>query len=234
MECKVMTFNLKNDHQQLKRAKAICQMIREEDADLVGTQECSWELLQYFQKYLFHYIILKSSRGKKHEDDNVILVRKNRFQILRYGVYSLSPTPNIPYTKNFTSIQARTLSFVQVRDSETRFTFYNTHLDFLLPQARRYQLQVIQNIIPKGLNILVGDFNFYDNSFLRNFRKKRGLKEAFSKEIGSSFQIMPWRKPIDHIFIPMESKVLEVYKRSNVQNGMKLSDHSPIVVKIQI
>lgn len=236
MEYKIMTFNLKNDGHQLERAEVICYIIEREKADLIGTQECSLPMVSYLKNHLKDYIILQDSRGKRHEDDNLILVRKNRFKILDHGIYSLSAKENVSGTKNFTSIQPRKLSYVKVKDQKNIFSFYNTHLDFLFPSAKKYQLKVIKKILLQDENIekvLVGDFNLTENKIFRQFKVELGLKDALSNDFGSSYKKINLKKSIDHILVNQDNKIIDFYKCDYTLNGIEASDHYPIVVKIK-
>lgn len=236
MEYKIMTFNLKNDHHQLTRAKAICHIIEHEDADLIGTQECSYQMVTYFQKHLKNYMILQDSRSKEHEDDNLILVHKGKFEILGSGIYSLSSKENIPGTKNLTSIQPRKLSFVKVKDQKRVFSFYNTHLDFLLTHCKKYQLQVIQKILNQDTikdKILVGDFNTTTNKYFQKFMIRAGLYDIIPDDSGFSFNSRLFRKPIDHILVNPNIIMKDLYKY-NISSNEKVSDHYPILAKVKI
>lgn len=127
---------------------------------------------------------------------------------------------------------------------------YNTHLDFLLPQARAFQLKKIIEKIEKDYQrerkpyILMGDFNASPNSKL--IRKLRECHDGKTKFIAvqdqdtSLYEVTTMGMfvgktkgmHIDYIFVSEEFKIKSVDIVRYHKNNKYPSDHYPLVADI--
>lgn len=227
MPYKIMTLNIKNSNLKKwdfsKRIIPLCHFIVKENLDIVCLQECSKEMLLKLKVKLYDYFCLSG------ENSNPILVRKDKFTILKKKEFYLSNNPLIK-SKLFLSVQNRTCFCVFLRANNQNIVIYNTHLDFLLNCIKKRQLLVISKLIKEEdySNIIVaGDFNTTNSKIVRDFCQGNKLTN-FTKNIGSTF-MYGVNKNVDYILGSLNIKNLKTFKKDNRYLGILLSDHYPVI-----
>lgn len=100
---KVVTFNIRRDCDggtiQVfeNRKPLIRERILAEKADLIGFQEVLPHMAQWLEEALTGYCVLSCGRGAEFDDEAVtIAFRRDRFHLLGYRTFWLSPTEDIP------------------------------------------------------------------------------------------------------------------------------------------
>lgn len=166
---KVMTFNLRRrkvsdganmwDH----RRDAAAEVLRREAPDLVGTQEGLHEQVDYLAERFPEYGVLGEARfGGRNDEFNAILYRKDRFDVAQSGDFWLSDTPHLAGSRTWGNLVPRMATWARFTDKDTGqpFVHLNTHLDHLVPSARRRGAQLIHDRLPKDVPVIVtGDLN---------------------------------------------------------------------------
>ncbi|HWH08216.1 MAG TPA: endonuclease/exonuclease/phosphatase family protein [Candidatus Thermoplasmatota archaeon] len=166
---KVMTFNLRRDKASdgengwEQRRHAAAEVIRRHAPDLVGTQEGLPGQVGYLESHFPEYGFLGEARfGGRNDEFNAILYRKDRFKVLGTGNFWLSDTPDVPGSRTWGNLVPRMATWARFMDKDTGNVFHhlNTHLDHLVPRARKLGALLIQKRLPQDVPVLMtGDFN---------------------------------------------------------------------------
>ena len=166
---KVMTFNLRrrkpSDGANIwdERREAAAEVIRRHTPDIVGTQEGLHEQVGYLLEHFPEYGMIGEARfGGKKDEFNAIFYRKDRFKVLSTGNFWHSNTPHLAGSRTWGNLVPRMATWAQFQDKDTGYTFHhlNTHLDHLVPTARRRAATLIARHLPKDMPCIVtGDFN---------------------------------------------------------------------------
>lgn len=166
---RVMTFNLRRRKESdgpntwVERRDAAVEIIRRQAPDILGTQEGLEDQVAYLLANHHEYGVLGEARfGGRHDEFNAILYRRDRFDVLDHGNFWLSDTPDAPGSRSWGNLVPRMATWARFRDRDTGLSFFhlNTHLDHLVPSARRKGAQLIHNRLPEHLPVLMtGDFN---------------------------------------------------------------------------
>ena len=246
---KIGSFNIKNTlnkKDSINNAKVIAQIIKEENIDILGTQELTKYSEIELNKNLEDYKCYGSYRlGKylfknsKFNENNIIITNKKVTE---------NKTIWLPWiAKNFSdlkksiikkSIMPRIATIITINDQELgKIKMINTHLDHKIINIKEKQLEKIKNLIEKTEKnyqiILTGDFNLQEKDevfqkFIKDL-EQLNMKKVIIEEntwIGKNGK----ERQIDHIFIPNTWKILE----KGILNNKEISDHKPIYVKVEI
>jgi endonuclease/exonuclease/phosphatase family metal-dependent hydrolase len=179
---KVGTYNIRvasadvNSTNAWKYRKGdLANLVRKLDLDIVAFQEVRPNQREFLQKAFPEYTV----SGFFHNDaqkqnvgtPNPIFFRKERFDLLKEGIFWLSETPDVPNSKSWDSALPRLCSWVILtnKTSGTTLCFANVHTDHISKLAREKGMEVVLNrldeIAPKGASvILVGDHNCRENA----------------------------------------------------------------------
>lgn len=166
---KVMTFNLRRHKASdglnawAHRRYAAAEVIRRHAPDIVGTQEGLQDQVAYLEEQFQEYGFLGEARfGGRSDEFNAILYRKDRFKVNAHGNFWLSDTPDVPGSRSWGNLVPRMATWARFLDKDTGAVFHhlNTHLDHLVPSARRKGAALIQSRLPTDVPVIVtGDFN---------------------------------------------------------------------------
>lgn len=242
-EMRLMCINLwnnitikKSKNNYIKRAFVISKIIKNENIDIIFTQEMSYKMMKLLSKLLPLYKFVYGERTNgRNEEANCIII-KNGIRIIDSKIFSLSKTPNKPNSKFLLDFFPRVLNFVGVYFNNKEYLLFNTHLDNVFQINRKKQLSVIMSLmkeykLKENNIILAGDFNMIFNDHLKKFSKALGLSNC-SERLGTTYRYFKNRKPIDHVFLSDEINLKKVYKYMDNIGGVFPSDHYPIIVDI--
>lgn len=266
----VMTFNILCSwckpieyDRWLDRIHYFQDIFQRHQPDLIGIQELMnakevHQLLDLNPAYSSLYYVDTSGLVEKNLCDAVIFYLKDRFEVIEYGVYWLSPTPDIPWTTGWAEAQLwRILIWAHLRQiSDGRELYFaSTHFDPNDPNQEMSAPLVLQRTEPWAKRmpaIVVGDFNtdrgeagYY---ILTNGIGGEGFHFIDTFDIAQSWYIETNQSPIpeydplqkiDHIFlsegttqwrVPRWAVDMYVYGEKNRYP----SDHYPIISEIEI
>jgi len=166
---KVMTFNLRRrkesdgDNTWCHRRDAAAEVIRRQAPDILGTQEGLEDQIGDLGCHFQEYGILGEARhGGRRDEFNAIFYRKDRFKPLATGNFWLSETPEVAGSRHWGNLVPRMATWARFldKDSGQEFAHVNTHLDHLVPGARKKGAELITRRMPKDVPlIMTGDFN---------------------------------------------------------------------------
>ncbi len=172
---KVMSFNIRQgggkdkDNRWEKRAYLVAETIEMFNPDLLGTQEVLGYQAAFLKKempgYGYHGVGRKD--GKTRGEYELILFRKQRFELIDSGHFWLSEKPQTPGSKSWDTSHTRMVSWVRLKDlknASAEFIFMNTHFDHIGRTARLESARMIrkraEGFMAEGIPIIIsGDFN---------------------------------------------------------------------------
>jgi endonuclease/exonuclease/phosphatase family metal-dependent hydrolase len=130
--------------------KVLCaEVIRSQQADLIGFQECYAVQLDYLKSQLPEFAsfsqFIRGPIGSNLNPLNAILYSRNRYEMTSAGGFWLSKTPHIADSVSWDSARPRFANWIDLKDRTTgrAFRFWNTHLDHKGETARREQARVL-------------------------------------------------------------------------------------------
>lgn len=178
---RVMTYNIRFDYEPdgvnrwPNRRRAVTDLIRHEDADVVGLQEVLPHQLDDIRADLSDiYDIVAVARADSRPgggDRMTILFRRTRFEAVEHGGFWLSQTPEIPGSVGWDASAPRNAAWTRLRHRASGSSSGHlpdvfvccTHLDHLGGEARVNGAKLIRQrmtALTRDLPLLVmGDFN---------------------------------------------------------------------------
>lgn len=262
LELKVMTFNVRYDNPEdgennwHKRKNEVFAMLKDQNCDLIGTQEVLANQLADFNAVMtdYDYVGIGREDGIDRGEFSAIFFKKDRFNVLDKGNFMLSETPDVFGSKGWDGACERIASWALLQDKATKkeVFFINTHLDHVGVQARREGVNLLQDKafeLAKGAQIiLTGDFNAEPESDVIlnvvNPNKEHYLIDSRSSAVEATGT--PWtfhdfdrlpvaeREYIDYIFLSPSIEVSKYAVLPMKFNGTLVSDHSPVIAEIAI
>jgi len=234
----------------IHRVGPIFEKIFEAAPDIIGFQEVSDRQIVYLERLLADYQLVGQFREADFTGEGTfIAVRKDRFQVLAYNTFWLSPTPYVPGSRfEEQSGCPRICNVVRLRHRESGFIFrmFNTHLDHIGEEARVLGMQCILselerlNSIAPFPAIITGDMNAKPESKAMTLCREFvpvPLKDV-SAELTSTFHGFKQLTgiKIDYIYMTADlaSRVVATGLWDSEKNGCYLSDHYPIWAEVQL
>lgn len=178
----VMSFNIRygtaNDGEnrwELRR-DLLFDVLREEDADVVGLQEALHfqirEIVEAVPVYAF--VGVGRDDGKEKGEHAAILYRKDRLRVLDSGTFWFSDTPEVPGSTSWGNRITRICTWARFADERGgSFYVFNLHLDHESQPSRERSVQLLaqrirERAVPGDPVIVTGDFNVgEDNGAIR-------------------------------------------------------------------
>lgn len=174
-ELRVMSFNIRTEtardirYAWMLRKHLVTERIREFDPDLLGLQECQdGEQAEFIRAQFPDYRFLAVHRGddtRNGREMAPLLYREGAFDLLDFGHFWISKTPDEPASKLFGAIFPRTVSWAQLCPRQYEgdsFYFFNTHFDYIplvLSSSATILRERILAISGDAPVVLAGDFN---------------------------------------------------------------------------
>ena len=214
--------------------------------DLIGFQETQPPQRQWLMDNLKEFETVGIGRGEDLlEESNVILFRRDRFDLIATDTFWLSDTPHKPGSRFFTdqSRCPRICTFAVLRDRENGkvFRHYNTHLDHIGAFAQAQGISLILNRIAADYAIwllpviLTGDLNVEpDSAVIRSILGFDGCGlplidvTANAGPTFHGFKKGEWDKKIDYIFTNLPCDISKTATIRDEKDGLPLSDHYPV------
>ncbi|NNC90686.1 MAG: endonuclease/exonuclease/phosphatase family protein [Akkermansiaceae bacterium] len=209
-ETVVATFNIryaspsdKGARAWPERRKAVLEIIRDMDSDVVGLQEALWSQVQYLRPALPGYKWAGSGRddGKKAGEFCAVGWKDDRFRLLQTGIFWLSDTPHTAGSKTWGNEVVRICTWVRLIDKKTGTSFYvfNTHWDHKHQGSRERAARMVAAQIDARQSkgdpvILMGDFNAKEDNPAVQYLT--GNKVALDGGNGAE----QWKRPLVDVF----------------------------------
>ena len=251
---KVISYNIRTiardgDNSWEHRQHATRNMLNSHNPDLFGLQEAMKPHLKYLDKFFPQYSRVGVGRddGKMAGEVMAIYYNTERFDLIDSGTFWLSETPD-KVSKGWDAAYNRTVTWVKVRDKESRkrFYYFNTHLDHKGRVAQTESIKLIVEKIkeiagPRATVILGGDFNVVPedeifaplNEFMHTARTTAEVTEE--KGTFNGFSERKRRNVIDHVFYRgRRAKCSEYHVLDGDYGAPYISDHYPVEVVLTL
>ncbi len=252
----IISYNIRYDNNwdienswKIRRNK-ISQILVQYSPSIIGIQEGLLNQVQYIDSSLIDYDYVGVGRddGKKKGEFCAIYFDTTRYVLLKNSTFWLSETPDT-ISVGWDAALERICTYGLFKDRITKeeFWVFNTHFDHIGVVAREKSSELILKRINK-INrqslpvILMGDFNSIPNSppvkeiktelsdalqiSVEKLQGPRGTFNGFNEDL-------PIEKRIDYIFTN-DLKVLSyTHINDRLNNNRHISDHLPVMIKIQ-
>jgi len=267
LDVRLMTFNIRYGtaedgvNRWEKRRDLVCDVLRQEDCDVIGLQEALKFQLDVILKEMPRYKFVGVGRddGKEAGEFAPILYRHDRFEVLESSTFWLSDSPDVPGSGSWEGEDVRICTWARLQEKGTWKTFYvyNTHLSAQSASARFHAVELIASRIAKRAYddpvVLLGDLNATEKSNPMRFLRGEisgptiprtlafGWVDTFrqlhpeAKRVGTFNGFIGDRKgpKIDYVLASAErTYVLEAYILDWNKAARYPSDHFPIVVRV--
>jgi endonuclease/exonuclease/phosphatase family metal-dependent hydrolase len=259
----VMTFNLRVDvprdgsNAWGNRAKKVNQLINNHQPTFIGTQEGLLRMIKEIEEDLTDYRwIGEGRRGGMADEFCAIFYHDKKLDVVEKGQFWLSEQPDTPNSISWESDFPRicTWGHFRLKNEDTEFIVFNTHLDHISQDARESGIHLIWKRISEHYDrkqipiILTGDLNSEPaNTVVRFLRGEASimnetvnLQDAFKvlkEPVGRTFHHFNGGtegEPIDYIFAGPEIKMLKTnVDRRKIDNAYP-SDHYPVISTLEI
>ncbi|MDR2813515.1 MAG: endonuclease/exonuclease/phosphatase family protein [Prevotellaceae bacterium] len=256
---RVMTFNIRYDNpgdslnSWQYRKDVAAEIIKEYDADLLGTQEVLNSQLNDLKARLPRYAAIGVGRtdGKEEGEYSAIFYKSDKLEEEKSGYFWLSETPDVAGSKGWDGACERIATWAILKEKNTgkRLFFINTHLDHVGKVARREGVKLLLERAKAESNglpvIITGDFNASPESEVirqaladGKFFDTRLLAPSVPEVSGTfhGFGEVPVEKRtiIDYVFVTGDVAVSSYTLVPEKRNGIYLSDHQPVFVNLEI
>lgn len=251
----VMTFNIRygtakdgEDEWTLRRAM-LFDVIREQDADIIGLQEALAFQIDEIVAAAPGYATIGVGRddaGAKGEF-SAILFRRSRFRIAEAGTFWFSDTPSVPGSRTWGNNITRICTWTRLIDRDGRgFYVFNLHLDHQSQPSRERSTQLLRERIearptPGDPVLITGDFNVGEDNpalttlrgpFLDTFRVVRPSETPAGTFSGFKFGNVDGPK-IDYVFAQPGTEVMHAEIVRFSRNDRYPSDHFPVIARVR-
>ena len=218
--------------------------------DIVGFQETMPAQRQWLIDNFPDYQVCGLGRNADLlGESNVIMFRKDKFDLYDLNMFWLSDTPGTPGTRFMTdqSDCPRICVAATLRDKATgkMFRHYNTHLDHVGPIAMAQGITVILNRMAEDYKkwpmpvILTGDMNATPESpVIKSILAFTGAGEKLEDKTAPAGFTFHNNNPektqikIDYVFTNLPST--EAMKMTDEVNGITVSDHYPVGAVLEL
>lgn len=252
---KVATFNNQYEnkwHPWSERRDRVYAMLEKESFDVVGMQEPFWNQVKDMAETLSAYGWVGNSTDGKIEEGywhyNPIFYKKSRVELLDWGSFWFSPTPEVPSSKGWDTHTSRFCVWAHFMDRKSGRDFYhfNAHYDhrgeFARQESSRLILRKIKEIASDKPVFITGDFNTWENTPAYNVITNGGMMDSlYDAGERTNIGIESWNdwKPLkycgkasnfDHLFISPGTHALSWRLITDKYDGDYPSDHFPITI----
>lgn len=230
-----------------KRKEPIANVIKSHDFHIIGLQEGSPYRLKQLMELLPGYEIILS----EHMEFNPIVVKKGMFEVLQFGRFYLSKTPE-KKSKSWDSKNIRYCTWAKLKFKQNSLYIFNVHFDYHGKDAQKESAILMNKKITAmaGNNpfIFAGDLNFTQDSesyskleTTTQMNDSREVADSVSISKGSYNYFDPARPSewtFDHVFVSPFIKVkrYEILNETYSDGGRRRypSDHSPVAVLLEL
>jgi endonuclease/exonuclease/phosphatase family metal-dependent hydrolase len=252
----IMSYNIRYDNtwdvenSWTIRKNKVIQILIQYAPTIIGIQEGLFSQIQYIDSCLTNYDYVGVGRddGQEKGEFCAIYFDTTQYSVLNHSTFWLSETPDI-ISVGWDAALERICTYGLFKDRKTaeEFWVFNTHFDHMGARAREQSsgliLKMIKKINRRSLPlILMGDFNSIPDSPPVN-KIKTDLSDALQIALEelqgpmgtfNGFDVaLPIEKRIDYIFTGNFKVLSYIHINDRLNNNRHISDHLPVMVKIQ-
>jgi endonuclease/exonuclease/phosphatase family metal-dependent hydrolase len=263
---KVMSFNIRlgtaadGDDHWTKRREMLFDLLKEQDADLVGLQEAFRFQVDEILAAVPIYAVAGVGRddGRAAGEMSCILFRRDRFAVAESGTFWFSDSPAIPGSRTWGNRITRISSWARfVERDGTSFYHYNLHLDHQSQPSREKSTELLlARIVTRGVAtepvIVTGDFNSGEaNPALHRLTGDPGVTTTVPAAFVDTFRVLHPDETvvgtftgfklgqvngdkIDYVLVQPGTAVLDAAIVRTSRDGHYPSDHFPVTATIRL
>ncbi len=252
---KVMSCNLRYDNPSdgenswRNRSHIMKKIWDENTPDVIGIQEGLPHQIEELKKEFNNtYEYIGEGRERDYQGEQVgIFFKSKKFNLLDFGHFWLSKTPNVPGSKDFNSNVPRMVSWLLLSNEKIRnsLLFLNTHLDNESKIAREWSIDIIteflqNNYLDRDGVVITGDFNEKPNSRIINeFIQRNNLVNSLDRCVNGHKKTYHGFSgdgsiTVDYIFCSQNLSINKCKIITDSVNGNFPSDHFPIYSILKI
>jgi endonuclease/exonuclease/phosphatase family metal-dependent hydrolase len=258
----VMSFNIRYgtandgpDHWNARKAH-LFEIVRREDADLIGLQEALDFQIDEIAKAAPIYAVVGVGRddGARKGEYSAILFRKDRLHVAESGTFWFSDTPEVIASKSWGNTITRICTWARFIDRDGRgFWHFNVHLDHQSQPSRERSTVLLRERIEARSTktepvVVTGDFNVGETNpatltmtavtagapgFVDTFRVLHRDNSEAGTFNGFKFGNTRGEK-IDYVFAPPGTEVLRADILRDSKDNRYPSDHFPVVARVRL
>lgn len=260
----VATYNIRNDSNSgdskngngwQQRLPEVCNLIKNNNFDIFGTQEGLYHQLRNIKEQLpdLDYIGVGRDDGRQEGEYSAIFYKRDKFDLLDSGNFWISSDPSRP-NKGWDAACIRICSWGKFKEKRSgkMFYFFNIHTDHVGVEARKKGAELIlakiKEIAGAIPTILTGDFNvdqrnesyklLNTSGLLRDSYELASFRDAQNGTFNAFDISRKTDERIDHIFLTQDFKVNSYKILTNTywdKDGVARlpSDHYPVVTEIE-
>jgi len=259
----VLTFNIRygtaNDgpNHWTNRREFLMDVIRKEDADIIGLQEALDAQIREIVAAIPAYAVVGVGRddGKSRGEYAAILFRRDRLHVSDSGTFWFSDTPSVVASKSWGNTITRICTWARFVDRDGRaFWHFNVHLDHISQPSRERSTALLAQRIserrtPDEPAIVTGDFNVGEDNpaiatllgprdgaaplMLDTFRVRYPDEKTAGTFSGFVMGTVSGPK-IDYILVPPGTEVLAAEIIRTSRDGRYPSDHFPVSARVRL
>ena len=252
----VMTFNIRygtakdGDNEWTLRRAMLFDVIREQDADVIGLQEALAFQIDEIVAAVPGYATIGVGRDDAAAggEFSAILFRRSRFRVADAGTFWFSDTPSVPGSKSWGNNITRICTWTRLIDRDGRgFYVFNVHLDHQSQPSRERSTQLLRERVdaramPGQPVLITGDFNVGEDNpalatlrgpFLDTFRVVRPDEKPAGTFSGFKFGSVDGPK-IDYVLVQPGTEVMHAEILRFSRNERYPSDHFPVVARVRL
>ena len=260
----VMSFNIRygtakdGENHWTARREMLFDVIRQQNADLVGLQEALASQIDEILAAIPMYAVVGVGRddAARAGEYSAILFRKDRLQVAEAGTFWFSDTPSVPASKSWGNTITRICTWTRFVDRDGRgFYHFNLHLDHQSQPSRERSTELLkQRIDARALAkepvVVTGDFNVGEGNpalltlvgrgagdgpapFVDTFRVRHPDASAVGTFSGFTFGATGGDK-IDYVLVQPGTEVLAADIVRTSRNERYPSDHFPVVARVRL
>ena len=252
MRLKVCSFNSRCDiandgiNNFECRKGRILEFIRAEDPDIIGFQEITPTMREWFVESLEDYYTVGAGRNPDLTGEAPLIAFKKRdMQLVSCETVMLSSSPEVFGSRYEGSDQshcprAYCRALLKHKDIEKPFYVYNVHTDHVGAMARALaSVQLVQDISTRdGIFFMTGDFNAEPESREIRLITECPFVSDVTRDVGATFHAygkLDNPVKIDYIFTNLATDPRESYAVEDIPvDGIYISDHLPVVADFTV
>ena len=262
----VMTFNIRygtakdGENEWSARRAMLFDLVREQDADLIGLQEALDAQITEIAAAAPIYAVVGVGRddGGIAGEYSAILYRKDRFHVAEAGTFWFSDTPAVPGSKSWGNNITRICTWARFVDRDGRGLWhFNVHLDHQSQPSRERSTELLRQRVegrsfPREPVVITGDFNVGETNpaivtltgglrpeptsrppFVDTFRVLNPEERQVGTFTGFKFGTLDGDK-IDYILVEPGTEVLRAEIIRTSRENRYPSDHFPVIARVTL
>jgi endonuclease/exonuclease/phosphatase family metal-dependent hydrolase len=260
----VMSFNIRygtakdGENAWPARRDMLFDMLRQQDADLIGLQEAlDFQLLELIEALpMYAGAGVGRDDGRRAGEFSAILFKKDRFRVAGSETFWFSDTPGVPGSTSWGNNITRICTWTRFIDrTGGSFYHFNLHLDHQSQASRERSTVLLRERIDQrafGSDpvIVTGDFNVGEDNqaigtltrgiapgapgpFVDTFRVLHPGEQEAGTFSGFKFPSVTGPK-IDYVLVQPGTEVLSASIVRASRDGRYPSDHFPVVARVKL